>query len=122
MKLCCTKKSKYSTTFYLNLKNFKLEQNIKHIKQGLNINLENKELEEIKTKMNAIKKMIKGKIPTKNKFYSLLLLNYILETKSNLAEIQTHFTNKFIRRFSLIANNLSKDKDFVKRAKTCMYK
>ena len=93
------------------------EHNIVEIRLSFIQTIKSKNKEKISSIIRVIKKIIKSKIPAKIKFFSLLLLKEIMETKENY--LISYFIKKLKDRLSLIANYKSKLK-IEKRGEDCL--
>lgn len=94
------------------------EQNLPTVIKRTLKDLESADHEKVKDTLRVIKHMIKDKMPAKPKFYGLILLKEMMETKErNLVD---YFTKKMLNRLFYLAQFESKNKDDLSRGERCL--
>ena len=119
MKLFQKKPSEYFFKMYNKLTKKSIEQDIIGIRDQVQQTLKNSEKSKIKDIMAVIKKVIKEDIEAMYKFFALLILKEIMESKSSF--VVDYFIKKLSDRLIKITKYREKKNESIeKRGQTCL--
>jgi Holliday junction resolvase RusA-like endonuclease len=119
MKIFQRKPSKYFQDTFQELTKKSVEKSIITIRDRVKLSLKKKETNKIKETMAVIKKIIKEDIEAMYKFFALLLLKEIMESKDNY--VVDYFIKKMSDRLVKIAKYREKKGETIQvRGMTCL--
>ena len=111
--------NKIKNFFYKQLET-NAEKNIGSLLTLIKEDVDDNKMQVVREYIAVIKYMIKDKIPSKPKFYALLILKELMELENR--EIVDYFVKKMINRLFYIAQFESKNKKDTKRGERCLKK
>lgn len=119
MKLFQRKPSEYFTKMFNNMTKSSIEQDIIEIRNSVRQTIQNSEKAKVKDIMAVIKKIIKEKIEASYKFFALLILRDIMESKKDF--VVDYFVKKLSDRLIKIAKYRERKNEAIEiRGQTCL--